>query len=272
MLNNLMNTEMMVLSSPLEQFETTNFISLVAPILGDFVISLTNVGLYSLLVLGLGIGYHILSISGSPSVKDKEVNQRIVPNNWSLSLESSYATLHNLVKEQIGSVNEIYLPFIYSLFWFIVLANLVGNVPYSFAFTSSAIVAMGLSVMIFLGVTVLGLMRHRIHFFSFFVPAGTPLALVPLLVLIELISYFARAFSLGVRLFANIVAGHTLLKILSGFLYPALTSGVLLFFVTLLPMAIFIALVGLEIAVSLIQAYVFTILTCSYLKDAIELH
>ena len=90
--------------------------------------------------------------------------------------------------------------------------------------------------------------------------------------LIELISYFARAFSLGVRLFANIVAGHTLLKILSGFLYPALTSGVLLFFVTLIPMAIFIALVGLEIAVSLIQAYVFTILTCSYLKDAIELH
>jgi F-type H+-transporting ATPase subunit a len=177
-----------------------------------------------------------------------------------------------MVKEQVGSRNEIYVPFIYSLFFFVVLANLVGNVPYSFAFTSSAIVAMGLSVMIFLGVTILGFMRHGIHFFSFFVPAGTPLALVPLLALIELISYFARAFSLGVRLFANIVAGHTLLKILSGFLYPALTSGILLFFVTLLPMAIFIALVGLEIAVSLIQAYVFTILTCSYLKDAIELH
>lgn len=177
-----------------------------------------------------------------------------------------------MVKEQIGSANEIYVPFIYSLFFFVLLANLVGNVPYSFAFTSSAIVAMGLSVMIFLGVTILGFMRHGIHFFSFFVPAGTPLALVPLLALIELISYFARAFSLGVRLFANIVAGHTLLKILSGFLYPALTSGILLFFVTLLPMMIFIALVGLEIAVSLIQAYVFTILTCSYLKDAIELH
>ena len=255
-----------ICSSPLEQFETTNFISFVAPILGNFVISLTNVGFYSLLVLGLGIGYHALSIStgaGSPG---------IVPSKWSLSLESSYATLHSMVKEQVGSANEIYVPFIYSLFWFIVLANLVGNVPYSFAFTSSAIVAMGLSVMIFLGVTILGLTRHGIHFFSFFVPAGTPLALVPLLVLIELISYFARAFSLGVRLFANIVAGHTLLKILSGFLYPALTSGILLFFVTLLPMAIFIALVGLEIAVSLIQAYVFTILTCSYLKDAIELH
>lgn len=177
-----------------------------------------------------------------------------------------------MVKEQIGSVNEVYVPLVYSLFWFIVLANVVGNVPYSFAFTSSAIVAMGLSVMIFLGVTILGFLRHKVHFFSFFVPGGTPLALVPLLVLIELISYFARAFSLGVRLFANIVAGHTLLKILSGFLYPALTSGVILFFLTLLPMAIFVALVGLEIAVSLIQAYVFTILTCSYLKEAIDLH
>lgn len=249
------------LASPLEQFETTNFISFTAPILGDFVISLTNVGFYTLLVLALGLGYHVLAANG-----------RIVPSKWSLSLESSYATLHAMVKEQIGSANELYLPFIYALFWFILLGNLVGNVPYSFAFTSSAIVAMGLSLMIFLGVTILGLVRHKIHFFSFFIPAGTPIALVPLLALIELISYFARAFSLGVRLFANIVAGHTLLKILSGFLYPALTSGVLLFFVTLIPMAIFIALVGLEIAVSLIQAYVFTILTCSYLKDAIELH
>jgi len=258
----MLNTSHFIASSPLEQFETTSFISFTAPILGDFVISITNVGFYTLLVLALVLAYHVLSAN----------NHRIVPSKWSLSLESSYATLHSMVKEQIGSANELYLPFIYALFWFIVFANLVGNVPYSFAFTSSAIVAMGLSVMVFLGVTILGLVRHGIHFFSFFIPAGTPIALVPLLALIELISYVARAFSLGVRLFANIVAGHTLLKILSGFLYPALTSGILLFFVTLIPMAIFIALVGLEIAVSLIQAYVFTILTCSYLKDAIELH
>lgn len=267
----------LITPSPLEQFETTNFISFTAPILGDFVISLTNVGFYSLLVLALGISYHVLAANNQPVSNGSDSGlsgngHHIVPSKWSLSLESSYATLHGMVKEQVGTANEIYVPFIYSLFFFILLANLVGNVPYSFAFTSSAIVAMGLSVMIFLGVTILGLMRHGIHFFSFFVPAGTPLALVPLLALIELISYFARAFSLGVRLFANIVAGHTLLKILSGFLYPALTSGILMFFVTLLPMAIFIALVGLEIAVSLIQAYVFTILTCSYLKDAIELH
>ena len=248
--------------SPLEQFETTNFVSFTAPLLGDFVLSLTNVGFYAVVVLVLALSYHILSAN----------NHKIVPSKWSLSLESSYATLHSMVKEQVGSSNEIYVPFIYSLFWFILLANLVGNVPYSFAFTSSAIVAMGLSVTVFTGVTTLALMKHKLHFFSFFVPTGTPIALVPLLALIELISYFARAFSLGVRLFANIVAGHTLLKILSGFLYPALTSSILFFFVTLLPMTIFIALVGLEIAVSFIQAYVFTILVCSYLKDAIELH
>lgn len=199
----MLNTNI-IMSSPLEQFETTNFISLTAPILGDFVISLTNVGFYTLLVLALGIGYHAASANNHLSVSG---GYRVVPSKWSLSLESSYATLHSLVKEQIGSKNEIYVPFIYSLFFFVVLANLVGNVPYSFAFTSSAIVAMGLSVMIFLGVTILGFMRHGIHFFSFFVPAGTPLALVPLLALIELISYFARAFSLGVRLFSNIVAG-----------------------------------------------------------------
>ena len=155
-----------VISSPLEQFETTNFFSFTAPILGNFVISLTNVGFYSLLVLALVIGYHALSATTA-----------LVPSKWSLSLESSYATLHSMVKEQVGSANEIYVPFIYSIFWFILLANLVGNVPYSFAFTSSVIVAIGLSVIIFLGVTILGLMQHGIHFFSFFVPAGNSISI-----------------------------------------------------------------------------------------------
>jgi F-type H+-transporting ATPase subunit a len=177
-----------------------------------------------------------------------------------------------MVKEQIGSANEMFLPFIYSLFFFIILANLNGNVPYGYTLTTSIIVSIGLSFTIFFGVTILGLYRHGVHFFSFFVPAGTPLGMVPLLVLIELISYLARAFSLGVRLFANMVAGHTLLKILSGMLWPILTSGIVMFFVALLPMAIFLALVGLEIAVSFIQAYVFVVLTCVYLRDAIDLH
>ena len=124
----------------------------------------------------------------------------------------------------------------------------------------------------FLGVTILGLHLHKLLFFSFFLPNGCPSALIPLLVPIEIISYLARAVSLGVRLFANMVAGHTLLKILSGFLAPMFTGGVIMAVITLIPFTVFVALIGLEIAVSFIQAYVFCILTASYIKDAIDLH
>ena len=175
-----------------------------------------------------------------------------------------------MVREQLGK--EIYLPFIYSTFIFILIANLIGNVPYSYTITSSIIVSIGLSFTIVIGVTILGLSIHKIKFFSFFMPSGTPLALVPLLVLIELISYIARAFSLGIRLFSNITAGHTLMKILSTFLYQMFAGGVLMFVVTLIPFSIFLAIIGLELAVSFIQAYVFTLLLLSYIKDAIELH
>src|SRR6266540_2903656 len=152
------------------------------------------------------------------------------------------------------------------------VTNLICNVPYSFAVTASGIVSLGLSLTIFIGVTILAVSIHGIKFFAFFIPSGTPLSLVPLLVLIELVSYLARAVSLGVRLFANITAGHTLLKILSTYLFKLFTANLLIAILTLIPFAIFLALVGLELAVSLIQAFVFTLLVCSYLRDAIELH
>jgi F-type H+-transporting ATPase subunit a len=177
-----------------------------------------------------------------------------------------------MVKEQVGSHSEKYIPFIYSIFFFILIGNLISNIPYSFAVTASGVVALGLSLTIFIGVTILALSIHGIKFFSFFIPAGTPLGLVPLLVLIELVSYLARAVSLGVRLFANIVAGHTLLKILSTYLFKLFTGSIIIAIITLIPFAIFLALIGLELAVSFIQAFVFTLLVCSYLRDAIELH
>jgi len=248
--------------SPLSQFEVTSLIGLNAPILGHLNLSLTNLGLYSLFVLFIIIGLHYFANNDS----------NLIPSKWSISLESSYASLSSMVREQIGANSEIYLPFVYSLFFFILIGNLVSNVPYSFAVTASGVVSLGLSVTIFMGVTILALSIHGIKFFSFFIPAGTPLALVPLLVLIELISYLARAVSLGVRLFANIVAGHTLLKILSTYLYKLFTGSLIIAIVTLVPFTIFLALIGLELAVSLIQAFVFTLLVCSYLKDAIELH
>ena len=180
---------MTIFSSPLEQFEVTSFVALNSPLLGGVNFSLTNLGFYSLVVLILSVGVHVLASN----------DRRLVPSRWSLGLESSYASLHGMVKEQIGSANEMYLPFIYALFFFILIANLLGNVPYSFAIATSAVVSIGLSFTIFFGVTILGLHRHGVHFFSYFVPSGTPIGMVPLLVLIELISYLARAFSLGVR-------------------------------------------------------------------------
>jgi F-type H+-transporting ATPase subunit a len=162
--------------------------------------------------------------------------------------------------------------FIYSLFCFVLFANLLGNVPYSFVITTSAVVCLSLSFTIFIGVTILGFSIHKINFFSFFVPSGCPLSLVPMLSIIEFISYLARAVSLGVRLFANMFAGHSLLKILSTFLYQMFSSSIIMFIITLLPFSIFVALCGLEIAVSFIQTFVFCLLVSSYLKDAIELH
>src|SRR5260370_8777119 len=177
-----------------------------------------------------------------------------------------------MVREQIGANMEIYFPFIYSIFFYILNADLTSNVPYSFAITASGVVSLGLSLTIFIGVTILALSIHGIKFFSFFIPSGTPLALVPLLVLIELVSYLARAVSLGVRLFANITAGHTLLKLLITYLFKLFTANLLIQILTFIPFSISLPLVGLELAVSLIQAFVFTLLVCSYLRDAIELH
>jgi len=249
-----------IINSPLEQFEITSLLGINAPIFGYLNLTLTNLALYSILILLLVLSLHIVGNNDT----------KLLSSKWSIVLESFFASINSMVKEQIGK--EIYLPFIYSLFFFILIANLTGNIPYSYTITSSIIVSIGLSLTIFIGVTILGLSIHKIHFFSYFIPSGTPLGLVPLLVLIELISYISRAGSLGIRLFANIVAGHTLLKILSTFLYQMFSGSIIIAILTLIPFSIFITLIGLELAVSFIQAYIFSILVCSYIKDALELH
>lgn len=252
----------LLIFSPLSQFEVTSLIGFNAPIIGNFNLSITNFSLYAFLTLLLIIGLHFYG--------DNESN--LIPNKWSISLESSFASLSTMVRDQIGSLSELYLPFIYSIFFFVLIGNLISNVPYSFAVNASAVVTLGLSITIFMGVTILSLSKHRIKFFSFFIPNGTPLPLIPLIVLIEIVSYFARAISLGVRLFANLTAGHTLLKILSTFLYKLFSSSILIAVLTLIPFSIFLGLIGLEIAVSFIQSFVLTLLVSSYLKDAIDLH
>ena len=254
------NLSKFIINSPLEQFEVTSLLGFNAPIFGYLNITLTNLALYSVLVISIIVAIHYLGKNES----------KLVPSKWSIALESLFASIGSMVREQLGK--EVYFPFIYSLFFFILIANLCGNVPYSFTITTSIMVSIGLSFTILVGVTILGLSIHKLHFFSYFVPSGTPLALVPLLVLIEMVSYLARAFSLGIRLFANVVAGHTLMKILATFLYQMFSAGMIVFVLTLIPFVLFLAIMGLEIAVSFIQAYVFSILTCSYIKDSIELH
>lgn len=257
------NTQLeLLINSPLEQFEVINIIGVTAPILGYLQLSLTNVGLYLLIVLLVVIFSHYLTSN----------HGRILPSKWNITQEALYTSIHSMVREQIGPKNEVYFPFIFSLFILILITNFIGMIPYSFTPTSQLIVSLGLSIAIWIGVTIIGFQRHGNHFWSYFVPAGTPLVLVPLLVCIEIISYIARAFSLGIRLMANMTAGHTLLKIISTFTWQILTAGPILFIVGLIPLVLLIALSGLELAIAALQAYVFTILTCSYLKDSIDLH
>jgi F-type H+-transporting ATPase subunit a len=160
----------------------------------------------------------------------------------------------------------------YVLFVFILINNLLGMVPYSFASTSHFILTFSFSFTIVLGATIVSFQKHGLKFFSLFVPAGCPLGLLPLLVIIEFISYLARNVSLGLRLAANILSGHMLLNILSGFTFNIMASSLLFFFVGLLPLVFIIAFSGLELGIAFIQAQVFVVLSCSYIKDGLDLH
>ncbi len=225
--------------------------------------SLTNIGFY--LILGSTIVL-ILNIIATN-------NDKIISNNWSISQESIYATIHNIVINQINVVKgQLYFPFIYTLFIFILINNLIGMIPYSFASTSHFILTFSISFTVVLGATILGFQKHGITFFSLFVPAGCPLGLLPLLVFIEFISYLARNISLGLRLAANILSGHMLLNILSGFTYNIMTSGFIFFLLGIVPLGFIIAFSGLELGISFIQAQVFVVLSSSYIKDALDLH
>lgn len=249
--------------SPLDQFEIRNLISLDAPLLGNLSISLTNIGLY--LTISGCLVFIISHVSNNEN--------KIISNAWSVYQESIYATIHSIVISQINEKKgQVYFPFMYVLFLFILVNNLIGMVPYSFASTSHFVLTFSLSFTIVLGATILGFSKHGLEFFSLFVPAGCPLGLLPLLVLIEFISYLARNVSLGLRLAANILSGHMLLNILSGFTYNIMTSGFIFFFLGFFPLAFIIAFSGLELGIAFIQAQVFVVLSCSYIKDALDLH
>ena len=181
--------------SPLNQFEIKDLISMDAPILGNIHLSITNIGLYLMIGAFFILALNLLSTNYN----------KLVGNNWSISQESLFATILNIVTNQINPQNgQVFFPFIYALFVFILMNNLIGLIPYSFAATSHFALTFSFSFTIVLGATILGFSQHGLKFFSLLVPAGCPLPLFPLLVLIELISYLARCISLGLRLGANI--------------------------------------------------------------------
>lgn len=189
----------------------------------------------------------------------------LVPGRWQSVAEMLYEFVADMVDSNIGHGGRQFFPFIFTLFTFILFANLLGMIPYSYTTTSQIIVTFALAAVVFILVTAIGIIRHGFHFLSLFVPSGVPKVLLSLLVPIELLSYFIRPFTLSIRLFANMLAGHTMLAIFGGF---AASIGFLAFF----PTAIDVLLVGLEFLVAVLQAYVFAILTCLYLNEAVHLH
>lgn len=196
----------------------------------------------------------------------------LVPGRLQSLAEMLYELVFGVVSDYLhGSSVQKYFPFVFSVFMIVLMGNVLGLVPYAFTFTSHIIVTGALALAVFFLATGVGIAKHGLHFFSLFLPKGLPWALAPLIVIIELISYLSRPLSLSVRLFANMTAGHTMMKVFAGFSVGllGLTGGAVL---GLVPMAVNVALYGLELMIAFIQAYVFAILTCIYLKDAIELH
>jgi len=249
--------------SPLDQFVIRDLFSIKADVLANMQISLTNIGLYLLITTFIIFMFYLMTTNYNLST----------PNAWSISQESIYFTVYSIVVNQINAnKGQMFFPFMSALFIYILVNNLVGMVPYSFAPTSHFILTFSLSFTIVIGATILGFQIHALKFFSLFVPSGCPLGLLPLLVLIEFISYLSRNVSLGLRLGANILSGHMLLNILAGFTYNIMNNGIIYFFLGLVPLAFILAFSGLEIGIAFIQAQVFVVLSSSYIKDSLELH
>nr|YP_004222760.1 ATP synthase F0 subunit a [Glaucocystis nostochinearum]ADW83132.1 ATP synthase F0 subunit a [Glaucocystis nostochinearum] len=249
----------LLVSSPLEQFSIIKIIPFRISIID---LSFTNSSYFLLLACGsLLLLFFITTYKG-----------KLVPTRWQIIIESFYEFVLSLVSDIIGKKGLLYFPLIFVLFAFLLGCNLIGMIPYSFTVTSHIIITFSLSLILFIGMNILGFYIHGLHFFSLLVPKGAPQALLPFLVAIESVSYLSRVFSLAIRLFANMMAGHTLVKILAGFGWTMLTMKGIWVIIQFIPFLMIFAITGLEIGVAFLQAYVFTVLVCIYLNDVIHLH
>lgn len=258
-----------MLASPLDQFR---IIPILPASLGYLDLSFTNSALTLFLALGSFLFLVFLFVSpGLYLAKNAEIF--LVPNNrWFLVIENLYLVIYSLLFDNVGIKGQQYFPFVFVVFVFVLQANLIGLIPYSFTATSHIIVTLSLALIVFVGVNIIGINIHRVRFLNLFLPSGTALPLAFLLVPLEIVSFIAKPISLSVRLFANMMAGHTLLKVIAGFAWSMMKGGGFLFVAHILPLLVLFLLVGLELGVAMIQAYVFTVLTCIYLNDSINLH
>jgi len=226
------------------------------------VVDFSNSNLFMLIAALLTLG--LLWIGMSP--------RAMVPGRLQSAAEMAYEAVMSMCVDTIGPEGRAFFPFVFTLFFFILFGNLLGVWPYDFTFTSHIVVTLALTMVVFILSTGVGLYYHKLHFFSYFVPEGVPKLLLPLLVPIEVLSYFSRIISLSVRLFANMMAGHVMLEVFGAFVVMLGAAGVIFWIPSGLTLAVNVALIGFEILVATLQAYVFAILTCIYLHDAVHLH
>jgi len=241
-------------ASPLEQFAIQN---LTAPLftIGGHHIAVTNSAIFMMGAVVLSSGL-LLAGAGKGAM---------IPGRIQAMSELFYEFIANMIRDNVGSAGKKFFPFIFTLFIFTLFGNILGMLPYGYTFTSQIAVTFFMAMVVFLGVTLIGLFKHGLHFFSLFFPHGAPLFTAPILIPIEVVSYLSRPISLSVRLFANMTVGHVLLKVLAGFV-------VALGFFGFVPLIVLVAITALELLVALLQAYIFTILCCIYLNDALHLH
>lgn len=241
------------MANPLHQFE----INPIVPIkLGELDASYTNSALMMTVTVVAVTLFLTLSMKG----------RALVPGRWQSMAELCYEFVAGMVRDNVGSAGRQFFPFIFTLFMFILFGNLLGLLPYSFTFTSHVAVTLGMALTVFIGVTLVGFIKHGAKFLTLFVPSGVPAVMLILLVPIEILSYLSRPVSLSIRLFANMTAGHTMMKVFAAFIVPLGFLG------GWAPFAIDVALTGFEFIVAFLQAYVFAVLSCIYLNDSLHLH
>lgn len=254
-----------MLLTPLEQFQ---IIKLLPLILVNLDFSVTNLLITNFLILAT----FLVIVRGFCDNRTNQTAFFLIPNSWQFFVEIIYNVASQLLFDNVNDEGEKYFPYVSMIFIFIVFNNLIGLIPYSFTVTSHIIITFTLSFSIFIGINIIGFKKHSFKMLSLIIPANSSINLALILVPIEFVSYVAKPISLGVRLFINLMAGHTLLKVIAGFAWSMLLLEDLLAIIHLVPLFLLVILMGLELCVALIQAYVFTILACIYLNDSVHLH